>query len=65
MKIGMRKVSPKRIMKAKTVGRLKRYTKKAIIPGYGRKSPINLRPLRSAKQKVYRKTTFSIFDIFK
>jgi len=65
MKIGMRKINPKRIIKAKTVGKLKRSVKKTLIPGYGKKSAANLHPVRSLKQKVYRKTTFNIFDLFK
>ena len=36
MRIGMRKPSVKRMIKARTTGRAKRAVKKAVIPGYGR-----------------------------
>lgn len=65
MKIGMRKISPKRILKAKTTGKAKRIIKKATIPGYGKRSSVNLHPVKSVKRKIYRKTTFSIFDLLK
>ena len=61
----MRKFSARRMIKARTIGKAKRTMKKSVIPGYGQKSPINLHPLRSVKQKVYRKTTFSFWDLFK
>lgn len=47
MKIGMRKPSLKKSIKARTTGKAKRAVKKA------------------AYNKIYKKTTFSIFDIFK
>ena len=34
MRIGMRKPSVKRMIKARTTGRAKRAVKKAVIPGY-------------------------------
>ena len=37
MRIGMRKPSVKRIIKARTTGRAKRAVKKAVIPGYGKR----------------------------
>ena len=37
MKIGMRKPSIKKSLKARTTGKLKRSVKKAVIPGYGKK----------------------------
>ena len=37
MKIGMRKPSMKKSIKARTTGRAKRTVKKAVIPGYGKK----------------------------
>jgi len=37
MRIGMRKPSVKRMIKARTTGRAKRAVKKAVIPGYGRR----------------------------
>lgn len=66
MKIGMKKTSPMRSIKARTTGKAKRAVKKAIIPGYGQKGMGWLtNPKKAAYNKVYRKTTFSIFDIFK
>lgn len=66
MKIGMRKPSIKKSFKARTTGKWKRQAKSAIIPGYGKKGMgwIN-NPKRALYNKTYRKTTFSIFDIFK
>lgn len=37
MKIGMRKPSLKKSIKARTTGKAKRALKKAVIPGYGKK----------------------------
>ena len=39
--------------------------KKAIIPGYGKKGMGILHPKKALYNKVYKKTSFSIFDIFK
>lgn len=66
MKIGMRKPSLKNSIKARTTGKAKRKLKKAIIPGYGKKGTGWLKdPKKAAYNKVYKKTTFSIFDLFK
>ena len=65
MKFGMRKPSFKKSFKARTTGRAKRTLKKAIIPGYGKKGMGVLHPKKALYNKVYKKTTFSIFDIFK
>lgn len=66
MKIGIRKPSIKKSIKARTTGKAKRKLKKAIIPGYGKKgSGLGKNPKKSAYNKVYKKTTFSIFDLFK
>ena len=65
MKIGIRKPSIKKSLKARTTGRAKRALKKAIIPGYGKKGMGILHPKKALYNKVYRKTSFSIFDIFK
>ena len=66
MKFGMRKPSPMRSIKARTTGKAKRAVKKAIMPGYGRKGMGWLtNPKKAAYNKVYKKTTFSIFDLFK
>ena len=66
MKIGMRKPSLKKSIKARTTGKAKRAVKKALIPGYGKKGAGWLKdPKKAAYNKVYKKTTFSIFDLFK
>ena len=66
MKIGMRKPSLKKSIKARTTGKAKRSLKKAVIPGYGKKGMGWIKnPKKAAYNKVYKKTTFSIFDLFK
>lgn len=66
MKIGMRTPSLSKMVKARTTGRAKRAVKRALIPGYGRKGMGLLRdPERAIKNKIYKKTTFSILDLFK
>ena len=66
MKFGMRKPSLKKSLKARTTGKAKRAVKKAIIPGYGKKGTGWLKnPKKAVYNKVYRKTSFSIFDLFK
>ena len=66
MKFGMRKPSIKKSISARTTGRLKRSVKRAIIPGYGKKGMGWIRdPKKAAYNKVYKKTSFSIWDLFK
>jgi len=66
MKFGMRKPSLMKSIKARTTGRAKRAIKKAMIPGYGKKGMGWIKnPKKALYDKVYRKTTFSIFDLFK
>lgn len=66
MKFGMRKPSLKKSLKARTTGKAKRAIKKALIPGYGKKGTGWIKdPKKALYNKVYNKTTFSIFDIFK
>ncbi len=65
MKIGMRKPSIKKSIKARTTGKIKRDIKRAIIPGYGKKGMGWVKdPERAMKNKVYNKTTFGLKDIF-
>ena len=60
MKFGMRTPSFKKSIKAK------RTVKKAVIPGYGKKGVGWIKnPKKAAYNKVYKKTSFSIFDLFK
>ncbi|MBG9312249.1 hypothetical protein I4J32_03370 [Corynebacterium diphtheriae bv. mitis] len=66
MKFGMRKPSLTRSLKARTTGRAKRAIKKAVIPGYGKKGMGFVKnPSRSVKNAVYKRTTFSFWDLFK
>ena len=66
MKFGLRTPSLKRSLKARTTGRAKRAVKKALIPGYGKKGARWIKnPKKAAYNKIYRKTSFSIWDIFK
>ena len=62
----MRTPSLKRSIKARTTGKLKRTVKKSVIPGYGKKGMGWIRdPKKAAYNKVYKKTTFSLWDLFK
>ena len=66
MKIGMRKPSLKKSIKARTTGKAKRALKKALIPGYGKKGTGWIKdPKKAAYNKIYKKTSFSLFDLFK
>jgi hypothetical protein len=66
MKFGMRKPSISRSLKARTTGRAKRSVKRAVIPGYGQRGMGLIKdPKRSVKNAVYKRTTFSIWDLFK
>lgn len=64
MKFGMRKPSLKKSIKARTTGKAKRAVKKALIPGYGKKGMGWIKnPKKAAYNKVYNKTTFSVYDV--
>ena len=66
MKFGMRKPNLKKVVKSKTTGSIKRKTKKAINPLYSKNGMGFIKdPERSVKNKIYKKTTFSFWDIFK
>ena len=66
MKFGMRKPSIKKSISARTKGKEKRAVKKAVIPGYGKKGTGWIKdPKKAAYNKVYSKTTFSFWDLFK
>lgn len=66
MKFGMRKPSIKKSIKARTTGKAKRAIKKSVVPGYGKKGTgIIKSPKKAVYNKVYKKTSFSIFDLFK
>lgn len=66
MKIGMRKPSLKKSVSARTTGRAKRAVKRSVNPLYGKKGMGFVKsPSKSCKNKVYKKTTFSFWDLFK
>lgn len=66
MRIGMRKPSLKKSFRARTTGKAKRRIKKAINPLYGKKGVGFIKnPKKSVKNKIYKKTTFSLWDLFK
>ena len=66
MKFGMRTPSLKKSIKARTTRRVKRAVKKAVIPRYRKKGVGWIKnPKKAAYNKVYKKTSFSIFDLFK
>lgn len=62
----IRKPSIKKSISARTKGRATRAVKKAVIPGYGKKGMGWVKnPKKAAYNKVYNKTSVSIFDIIK
>lgn len=66
MKFGMRMPSLKKSIKARTTGKAKRTIKKALVPGYGKKGTGWIKnPKKAVYNKVYKKTSFNIFDLFK
>jgi hypothetical protein len=66
MKIGLRKPSFKKSIKARTTGKLKRKVKSTINPFYGKKGMGWIRdPKKAMYNKIYHKTSFGIFDIIK
>ena len=66
MKFGMRKPSIKKSLKTRTTGKAKRAIKKATIPGYGKKGTGWIKnPKKAAYNKIYNKTSFSLWDLFK
>lgn len=66
MKFGMRRPSLMKSLKARTTGRAKRAVKRALIPGYGRKGMGFVKdPKRAINNAIYKRTTFSVWDLFK
>lgn len=66
MKLGMRTPSFKKSLKARTTGKAKRSIKRELIPGYGKKGMGWIKnPKKAAYNKMYQKTSFRIFDLFK
>lgn len=61
VKIGVRKPSIKRSIKARTTGKLKRSVKRAVIPYYGKKGTGILKnPKKAVYNRIYNKTTVGI-----
>lgn len=60
MKIGMRKPSLKKSLKARTTGKAKREIKKALIPEYGKKGRGVLDPKKAVKNKIYKKLLLAL-----
>ena len=66
MKVGIRKPSIKKSIKARTTGKAKRAIKKAVVPGYGKKGSGWIKdPKKAAYNKIYNKTTIGVNDIAK
>lgn len=65
MRVGIRKPSLRKSISARTKGRATRAVKRALIPGYGKRGRGWLHPKKKLYNKVYRKTTFSFWDLFK
>ena len=66
MKIGIRKPSLKKSIKARTTGKAKRKVKKIFIPWYGKKGTGWIKnPKKALYNKIYNKTSFSLFDLIK
>lgn len=66
MKVGIRKPSIKKSIKARTTGKLKRKVKKAVNPLYGKKGVgVVKSPKKAVYNKIYKKTSIGLGDIFK
>ncbi|MDU5699976.1 MAG: hypothetical protein E6Z99_05985 [Finegoldia magna] len=66
MKKGFRTPSLKKSFRARTTSKYKRQLKSAIDPTYGKKGVGWFKnPKKALYNKIYNKTTRSIFDIFK
>ena len=64
MKMGMRKPSIKKSVKARTTGAMKRKVKSSIDPTYGKSGMGYVKnPKKAAKDAVYHKTTVGVGDL--
>lgn len=64
MKVGFRKPSIKKSIKARTTSKVKRKIKKVVNPYYGKKGMGYIKnPKKAVYNKVYHKTTFGLSDI--
>ena len=66
MKFGMRKPNLNKMVKSRTTTRFKKSVKSSVNPLYGKKGMgwVN-DPKKAAYNKVYKKTTFSFWNLFK
>lgn len=66
MKLGIRTPSLKKSIKARTTSKLKKKVKSTINPLYGKKGMgwVN-NPKKAMYNKVYNKTSFSLWDLIK
>lgn len=65
MKFGMREPSISKSISTSTKGRATRAVKKAVVPVYGKKGMGALNPKKAVYNKVYKKATFGLRDLFK
>ena len=66
VKIGIRKPSIKKSVKAMTTGKAKRAVKKAVNPLYGKNGGGMIKdPEKALNNKVYKKTTVGVKDLLK
>ena len=66
MKIGIRKPNIKRMVKARTTGKIKRSVKRTINPLYGKKGMgIINNPKKALYNKIYQKTTVDVLTPLK
>lgn len=64
MKVGIRKPSASRRIKAKTTGKVKRKIKKTVNPFYGKKGMGWIKnPKKAMYNKVYHKTSIGVDDV--
>ena len=66
MKVGIRKPSIKKSIKARTTGKIKRKIKKSVNPLYGKKGTgVVKNPKKAVYNKAYNKTSLGVGDIIK
>jgi hypothetical protein len=66
MKFGLRTPSLKKMLKGRTTARVKRAMKKTINPIYAKKGiGLVTKPKKAVYNKIYKKTSFSLSDLFK
>ncbi len=65
MKFGIRTPSIKKSISARTTGKLKRSVKSAINLLYGKKGMGLLHPKKAIYNKIYNKTSVSVWDLLK